>query len=139
MNNKTQLNIFADGGARGNPGPAGIGVVIKNDQGTVFVRLGEYIGVTTNNVAEYQAVIKALTLVRDFGKAYRVKIYVDSQLVASQLSGLFKVKKPHLRELIMQIRILEQEIGGDVSYQSIPREMNKEADGLVNEALDKKI
>lgn len=139
MNENKLINIFTDGGARGNPGPAAIGIVIKNEKGEILQKMSEYIGFTTNNVAEYQAVIKALTIVKDFGKSYKIKFFVDSQLVASQLSGLFKVKKTHLRELVGKIKILEQQIGGDVSYQSISREMNQEADYLVNEALDKRL
>lgn len=133
---KKKLIVFTDGGARGNPGPAAIGVVIKEENGKDVRRFGKYIGETTNNVAEYKAVIEALTYIKQQGKDFRIVFFLDSQLVASQLSGLYKIKKAHLQELVLKIKILEQEAGGDISYRIIPRENNGEADSLVNQALD---
>lgn len=139
MDQKISISIYGDGGARGNPGPAAVGVVIKNKQGAVLYELGKKIGHSTNNVAEYQAVIEGLLWVKKQHKSFKINFFVDSKLVACQLSGLYKVKNANLRELIFKIRILEQEVGGDVSYQFIPREKNQEADRLVNLALDDRI
>lgn len=145
-----KLKIFTDGGARGNPGPAAVGVVIKNQDDKIIEQFGKRIGISTNNVAEYLAIGEALEWVKilknpprrqagqkNFGNLEGVDLFLDSQLVVAQLNGFFKVKNPRLRELIFKIRQLEQEIGGNVSYRVIPREENKLADSLVNQALDK--
>lgn len=135
-----QLNIFCDGGARGNPGPAAIGFVIKDETGKTLRRGGKFIGQTTNNVAEYQAVIEALKWVSSNLKSQRSKInfFLDSRLVVNQLNGLFKIKNTKLRELVVKVRELEQAVGGNVAYRFIEREKNQEADRLVNETLDGK-
>lgn len=146
-----KLNIYTDGGARGNPGPAAIGAVIKNEKGEVINSFGKVIGETTNNIAEYTAVVAALQWLRDdhivsIGRLSltgmhrtgepRISFFLDSSLVVNQLNGLFKVKETKLRELLLKVRMLEQEMGGNVSYTYIPREKNWEADLLVNQALD---
>ena len=135
-----QLVIFADGGARGNPGPAAIGFVIKDSTGKIIHRQGKYIGETTNNVAEYQAVIEALGWLAANYKSpiTKLQFFLDSKLVVNQLNGLFKVKEIKMRNLVIKVRQLEREIGGNVSYQAIPREKNSLADGLVNQALDRR-
>lgn len=138
MARENSIHIFTDGGARGNPGPAAIGVVVKDVTGKILAQFGKTLGVTTNNVAEYQAVIEGLTWMKARGKATDIVFFLDSKLVASQLSGTYKVKSAHLRDLVMRIRILEQEIGTNVSYRAIPREKNQEADRMVNLALDSK-
>jgi len=130
------LSVYCDGGARGNPGPAAIGVVIKNEQGIVVGKFGKKIGPTTNNVAEYTAVIEALSWMRDHRKPSRIYFYLDSQLVVSQLNGLFKVKDGKLKMMVIKVRQGEAAVGGNVSYQHIPREKNQEADFLVNMALE---
>jgi len=140
-----KLIIFTDGGARGNPGPAGIGVVIKTETKEILQKISQRIGETTNNVAEYTAVVKALEWMKNnttysphgiasTGQVFQ--FYLDSTLVVNQLNGLFKVKDAKLRELLLQVRMLEQEVGGKIYYSAIPREKNMEADVLVNEALD---
>lgn len=145
------IRIHTDGGARGNPGPAAVGVVIE-EQGSVMGKarviaaFGKTIGETTNNVAEYTAVIEALRLLLskkrsggDDGKNFSnpaIQFFLDSTLVVNQLNGLFKVKLPHLRELLFTVRQLEEEVGGDIRYAAIPREQNTHADMLVNQALD---
>ncbi len=134
--------INTDGGARGNPGPSAIGVVIKTENGQVLAELSRNIGQTTNNIAEYSAVISALEWLSENkkqitnNKEQMIKFYLDSTLVVNQLNGLFKVKDSHLRELLLQVRQLEQEVGGSISYAYIPREKNQRADYLVNKALD---
>ncbi len=141
-----KLIIFTDGGARGNPGPAAAGVVIKDETGQILNSISRTLGETTNNVAEYQGVIAALDWLRNnpiiqlsnkpINEKFIIQFFLDSKLVVNQLNGLFKVKENHLRELILKVRFLEQEVGGDIYYNLIPREKNWEADKLVNEALD---
>lgn len=132
------IRIHTDGGARGNPGPAAIGVVIKSETGEVMGEISRKIGETTNNVAEYQAVVAALEWVKDSRQLSGVscQFFLDSTLVVNQLNGLFKVKDAHLRMLLFQVRQLEQEVGGTISYTYVPREKNYEADMLVNHAFD---
>lgn len=148
-----KLIVHTDGGARGNPGPAGVGVVIeevKSDKGkviskTTLIEFGKRIGEATNNVAEYRAVIEALKWIENYlpqsGIALGgtiIQFFLDSVLVVNQLNGNFKVKEPHLRELLFTVRQLEQEVGGAVRYGSVPREQNRRADFLVNQALDQR-
>jgi len=132
------IRIHTDGGARGNPGPAAIGVVIKNENERVLGKISRKIGEATNNVAEYSAVVAALEWVKNSCQLSVVscQFFLDSTLVVNQLNGLFKVKNGNLRNLLFQIRQLEQETGGVISYTYIPREKNHEADTLVNQALD---
>lgn len=130
--------MYSDGGARGNPGPAAIGVVIKDEEGRVIHRLGKRMGIATNNEAEYAAVIEALTFIANRKIiSKRINFYLDSQLVASQLSGTFKTKNPKLKMFLVKVREKEAEVGGNIFYQYIPREQNREADELLNQALDK--
>jgi len=141
-----KLIVHTDGGARGNPGPAAVGVVIESvigspliDHGKAkkIIEFGKAIGETTNNVAEYTGGIEALKKMKDLRlKMKEVQFYLDSMLVVNQINGLFKVKDAKLRELLTQVRLLEQEIGGDIRYTSIPRALNSKADALVNKALD---
>lgn len=136
------LYVFTDGGAKRNPGPAGIGFVIKNSRGKILVEQGKFIGETTNNVAEYMAVIEALKWIKADRGLSQVsiadyKFFLDSKLVVGQLNGIFKVKNKSLRSLIIEVRKLEQEIRGNVSYHFIPREKNRRADFLVQEILSK--
>lgn len=144
-----QLIVHTDGGARGNPGPAAIGVVIEKidpstGSGRAIAAFGKTIGETTNNVAEYTAVIEALmwfkTNLRSTtsNQQLTIQCFLDSTLVVNQLNGLFKVKEPHLRELLMQIRTLEQELGGTITYAAVRRQQNARADFLVNDALDRR-
>lgn len=137
-----KLKIFTDGGARGNPGSAAVGVVIKNEQDQIIDKFGKTIGISTNNVAEYTGVIEALKflLITNNKKLITntegIEFFLDSELVVSQLNGIFKVKNSNLKQLLIKVRELEGEIGGNVSYSSIPREKNRLADSLVNQALD---
>lgn len=130
--------INTDGGARNNPGPAASSFVISNEDGRVLLEGGKYLGVATNNDAEYTAVRIALeALVAQFGDNLPAEIEVkaDSLLIVNQLSGLFKIKNDRLRVLFSQIKLLEEKVGS-VNYTYIPREKNKEADALVNKILD---
>ena len=132
------LRVFCDGGARGNPGPAGIGVVVKSSNGKKLHEFGKTIGVATNNVAEYTAVIEALEwIASNFKKKpQHIEFFLDSQLVVLQLTGIYRIKDAKLRILLMKVREKEAQIGGNILYRHIPREVNTAADKLVNQALD---
>ncbi len=135
------IKIFTDGGARGNPGPAAIGVYVTDGRGERLSGFGKTIGVATNNVAEYKAVIEALDWVienkKDLSKDAKIYFFLDSKLVCSQIIGIFKVKNSVLGDLLFSVRDREAQITLPIYYKYIPREENKKADGLVNEALDK--
>jgi len=132
--------IFTDGGSRGNPGEAAIGIFITNKNNEILAKIGKRIGVDTNNVAEYKAVIEALNwLLSNKGLASQydsIKFYTDSQLVFSQLSGVFKVKNETIRNLVFTVNKKKEELGISISWEHIPRGKNHEADLLVNLALD---
>lgn len=136
------ITINTDGGARGNPGPAAIGVVIRDGKGKVVKEYGKTIGNATNNIAEYSAVVSALeTLLKMLGakaKQAEVLIEADSELVVKQLKGEYKVKDSNLQKEFIKVYNLKQSLG-KIDYKHIPREKNKRADQLVNEALDKNI
>lgn len=129
-----KIIIFSDGGARGNPGPGAIGVVIGDK------KFKERIGHSTNNEAEYEAVIFALKktlelLGKQKAKKTKLEINVDSELICKQVGGEYKIKKAHLQKLFIQVQDLKQEFKS-VNLKLVPREQNEEADALVNEALD---
>ena len=133
-----KLTIFTDGGARGNPGSAAIGAVIYDEQDNEMSTVSEAIGIATNNVAEYKAVIRALqhtaTIVDDT-KAVKVTLKLDSQLVERQLIGSYKVKDAGLKVLCEEAKV-EIEQYASVDFIHVKRELNKVADSLVNKALD---
>ncbi len=136
------LNIYTDGGSRGNPGPAALGVYITDENNEIVYRHGKRLGVATNNVAEYSAVVHALEWVNSYvpkEPIERIRVFMDSQLVVSQLNGLYKVKHPMMRTLLFQVREQEGSLKIPISYTHIPREQNKQADAMVNQALDYKI
>jgi ribonuclease HI len=128
------LVVNTDGGARGNPGPAGIGVVIKTETGETLYRYGGYVGETTNNVAEYKALIKALEEAVNLG-ATELKINMDSELIVRQMTGVYKIKEPTLQGLAREALKLLKSFDR-YSFHHVRREFNKEADALVNEAID---
>lgn len=133
MSNK-KLVIYTDGGARGNPGPAGIGAVLKNEDGKIVATISRYIGETTNNQAEYRAVIVALEKASEFG-VEEIEIFMDSELVVNQLNQKFKVKNKGLAPLFVETWNLSLGFK-KITYRHVRREMNKEADKLVNKAID---
>lgn len=130
--------IFSDGGSRGNPGLAAAGFLIKAESGEILVKGGSFLGKASNNIAEYQGVVLALRKLKNLGASTgdTVEVFVDSQLVAQQLNGLFKVKNAKIRELILMIRGEETKFKS-VSYTHINRDANSEADRIVNEILDR--
>lgn len=134
------LNIHTDGGARGNPGPAAVGFVISNQEGKLIYEAGHVIPPTTNNTAEYSAVISALTWLstKDFSaQINQLNFFLDSNLVVNQLQGKFKIKQPHLANLAQQVHQLLTKLNVSATYTYIPRAQNYRADQLLNQALDK--
>lgn len=138
-NNK--IKIYTDGGSRGNPGPAAVGIVIEglgHDR-----KYAEHIGVTTNNEAEYRAAIVALKKAKQIlgsessAKA-TIEFYVDSELLTKQINGEYKIKEKNLQSLFMELWNLKLDFG-KVTFQHVLRGKNKEADKLVNEALDREV
>jgi ribonuclease HI len=134
------LLVNTDGASRGNPGKSSYGFVIKVRGGAILHEEGKTIGIATNNTAEYMAVVEALRYIKNRWGAkgpHLVEVEADSKLVVEQLSGNFKLKKPHLKVLFDQIKLLEMELG-TVFYKHIPRGENFIADRLANQALDRK-
>ncbi len=129
-----KYSIYTDGGSRGNPGPGAIGVVVMNQKNKVIYELSKYLGRCTNNEAEYLAVLHGLKIASS-RKYTDVQIHIDSLLVASQLSGKYKVKNERLKKIFRKIKYLEKDLH-TVEYIHIKRDKNKNADNLVNEALD---
>lgn len=128
------LVINVDGGARGNPGPAAIGIVLARPDGSVVEEIAERIGEATNNVAEYRAVLRALERARELGES-ELRLIGDSELVARQLQGIYKVRSPAMRELFDQASALLAGFS-EWSFETVPRAKNARADALVNAALD---
>lgn len=136
-----KIIIYTDGGSRGNPGPAAIGVVIQNADGQTIKNYGEAIGEATNNEAEYRAVVSALEKTKALlGKAkikkLAAEVNMDSELVAKQLNGEYKIEEERLFPFFVKVWNLRMDFG-KVIFRHIPREKNKGADRLVNQALDK--
>lgn len=133
------IRIFTDGGSRGNPGPSALGVYIEKD-GKKLAGFGKTLGINTNNFAEYSAAKAALQWLVDHKEVVEknepILFSADSQLFISQITGLYRIKMPHLRELLFAIRALEAQLPSAIQYRHIPREQNKIADGFVNQALD---
>lgn len=128
------LVLQFDGGSRGNPGPAGIGVTINDLNGKRVYELGEFLGNCTNNVAEYTALVRGLTAAHKLG-ATKLTVRADSELVVRQINGQYKVKSPDLKPLYAQAIALMDKIG-DVSVHHVYREGNSRADALANAAMD---
>ena len=132
--NVNKVIICTDGAARGNPGPAAIGATIKDEHGRLIAHISRRIGTTTNNQAEYRAIITALEKTIELG-ATHVVINSDSELVVRQLNGSYRVKKAHLKPLHQKVKQLQSSLE-EFTITHIPREQNKEADRLANKALD---
>lgn len=132
-----KLIIYTDGASRGNPGHASYGFTISDGKGNLLFEEGKYIGITTNNVAEYTGVLEALKYIKKkYNKGdLQLELFADSKLVIEQLSGRFKMKSEHLKPIFEKIKILSIELGGMI-HTHVPREKNTEADRLANLALD---
>ena len=129
-----KATLYTDGGSRGNPGPAAYAYVLEGEDGTVFDARGEAIGVATNNVAEYRALVEGLGAAERSG-IDDLEVVSDSELLVKQMRGEYKVKNAALRELSLEAARIGRRIG-TVRYRSVRREQNTLADKLVNEALD---
>jgi ribonuclease H / adenosylcobalamin/alpha-ribazole phosphatase len=129
-----KARLFTDGGARGNPGPAAYGYVLEAENGTVLAAHGEAIGVATNNVAEYRALVAGLEKAGELG-VRELEVVSDSELLVKQMKGEYRIKNEALRELANQAERLAKGVGR-VRWTAVRREHNELADRLVNEALD---
>lgn len=141
MSSTEKIIIYTDGGSRGNPGPAAFGVVFADSNGKMLKRYGKTLGVRTNNEAEYEAVVFAMQKAKALFGGEKIKkldfeIRMDSELVVSQLNGEYKIENEKLQPLFMKIWNLNIDFGS-IAFVHVPREKNREADRLVNEALDK--
>ena len=132
--NITRALVWVDGGARGNPGPAAIGAVIKDEQEQLITSLSRRIGIGTNNQAEYMALIAALEKAISLG-ARQVHVKSDSELMVKQLNGNYRVKNANLKPLYQKVKQLQDSLQ-EFTIAHIPRQQNREADRLVNQALD---
>jgi ribonuclease HI len=136
------LLAYIDGGARGNPGPAALGVYVRDSDGNVLYEKGVFLGHGTNNEAEYKALIHLLEacandpVLKNSG-ARILRVHCDSLLVVKQITGEWKIKEPRLRELYEQVQAVKIKVPFDLRIRHVPREQNMDADRLVNEALDK--
>ena len=131
-----KLIIFTDGASRGNPGHASYGFTISEEDGKLIFEEGRYIGVETNNVAEYTAVLEAFKWIKEnIKESVAIKLFADSKLVAEQLSGKWRIKNANLRLIFEKIKTLELSFES-VTYTHVYREKNTIADSLANQALD---
>jgi ribonuclease HI len=130
-----KATLYTDGGARGNPGPAAFAYVLEADDGTVLDAHGEAIGVATNNVAEYRALVAGLGRAAEVGVT-ELEVVSDSELLVKQMRGEYRVKNRALQELSLEASRLARSVG-TVAYRAVRREQNELADRLVNEALDR--
>ena len=135
-----RFTIYADGGARGNPGPAGSGAIVRNESGETVATVSEFLGVATNNVAEYTAVLRAFetlaAMLEDNARDADLDVRLDSMLVVKQMSGEWRIKNEGLKPLAAGVAELARRFRS-VSYTHVYRDQNKDADRLANEAMDK--
>lgn len=129
-----KLIINTDGGARGNPGPAGLGVAIRDEDEKMIKEFGEFLGNQTNNFAEYSALIRALEESKNLG-ATHLEVRMDSELIVKQMNGQYKIKEPTLQILAARVIKLRNQFES-VTFTHVRREFNKDADRMVNEAID---
>lgn len=139
-NDSEKIIIYTDGGSRGNPGQAGIGVVMADEKGNKIKEYSNFLGIKTNNEAEYEAVIFGLQKIKallgkEKIKSAEVEVRVDSELVVRQLGGVYKIENEKLAPLFLKIWNMKIDFG-KLSFKHIPREQNKEADRLANEAMN---
>ena len=136
-----KVSVFTDGGSRGNPGPSGFGVVIYTENKKILAQISRFIGTATNNEAEYSALVKALSWLRDnitINSITHVTFHSDSQLLVRQMQGKYKVKAPNIRPLFAKATKLLTDLNIDYQFKDIPREDNSLADELANQAMDRK-
>jgi ribonuclease HI len=135
------LTLHTDGGARGNPGPSAAGIVFHDPGDQVLHSFSKYLGVTTNNQAEYQALVLALQYLQDnlsiFPEVSELHVFMDSELIINQLNGKYKIKHPDIIPLARQVFGVIQLLPFPVTFTHVPRSQNSDADALVNQELDK--
>ena len=136
-----EFTLYADGGARGNPGPAGAGAVVFDSSGKRVVEVADYLGVATNNIAEYEAVLRGLKALAeayppDYFRQASVMVKMDSKLVIEQMKGAYRVKHPNLVPRHFEIKNLIARNFGKVEFVHVPRAQNADADLLANKAMD---
>lgn len=132
------LSVFTDGGSRGNPGISGYGLVIKSGSEVIFEE-AKFLGIKTNNEAEYMGLIGALTWISENKKnVEKINIFSDSQLMVRQVQGIYKMKAPNLKPLLSTVRALIEQINLPIEFKSVPREDNSLADELANQAMDQR-
>lgn len=129
-----KLTLFTDGGSRGNPGPSATGIVLKDEQGKIHTAYGEYLGIQTNNIAEYSALLSGLQKAKELG-ASEVDCVLDSELIVKQMNGQYKVRNPGLQKIFLQIYHLRHDFR-KITFRHTLRAGNKEADAEVNKVLD---
>ena len=129
------LNVYTDGASRGNPGPASVGIVFKDESGKVIFEKQKELGKTTNNEAEYQALIHAMKHVNRYHPE-KIIFYADSELMIKQMRGEYKIKNPGIQKLFLEAWNRKIDLKKEIQFVEIPREKNKEADALANKALD---
>ena len=135
------INVYTDGGSRGNPGHSGYGLVIYDDDQKIIFQDSKYLGIRTNNEAEYSGLIGALNWINDnqnLLKISKINFNSDSQLMIRQLQGLYKVKAPNLIPIFQQAQNLIKSISSPIIFTDVRRDFNKLADQLANEAMDRK-
>ena len=131
------LNVYTDGASRGNPGPASIGIVFKDEKNDIIWQQQKAIGKTTNNEAEYQALIYAMKHVKRYHPD-QVRFHADSELIVRQMKGEYKIKNPTIQKLFLEAWNRKIDLKIKTEFIAVPREENKEADSLANNALDQK-
>ncbi len=135
------ISVYTDGGSRGNPGHSGYGLVIYDDDQKIIFQESKYLGIKTNNEAEYSGLIGALNWINDNHdslKISQINFYADSQLMIRQMQGLYKVKSPNLIPIFHQAQKLISSISSPIIFKDVRRDFNKLADQLANQAMDKK-
>jgi len=136
-----EINVYTDGGSRGNPGVSGYGLVIYDDHQKILFQESKYLGIKTNNEAEYSGLIGALTWVKDHQDNLhisKINFCSDSQLMIRQFQGLYKVKAPNLKPLFQQAQELINSISAPIVFKDVRREFNELADELANQAMDRR-
>ena len=143
MKNLGSINVFTDGGSRGNPGESAYGFYIETTENVEIISVGKRLGITTNNVAEYTGILESLKWVFENltkeNEIDKINYFMDSNLAVNQLNGIYKIKNAKLREILFEIKSYENQIKSPIIYKHVRREYNKTADKLVNDALDFKI
>jgi probable phosphoglycerate mutase len=137
-----EFTLYADGGSRGNPGPAGAGCVVFDPQGKRVVEVADFLGITTNNVAEYEGLLRGLVKLRDtYPEGYfntaKLVIKLDSKLIIEQMKGNYKVKHPNLVPRYLEVKNVIARTFSHVSFVHVPRALNKDADAMANKAMDR--